>query len=158
MAEEQTNESAVAELKDGSLLLNMRSYHGKNRRAIQRSTDGGLTLAALTLDDALIEPVCQASLISALPAGKRNDNRLLFSNPAATTRTRMTVRLSRDGGRTWPESRVIHEGPAAYSSLAVLGDKSIGLLYERGEARAYERITFARFHLSWLSEPSNSRK
>jgi sialidase-1 len=151
VAADQTNESAIAELKDGSLLLNMRSYAGKNRRAIQRSTDGGLTLGPLTLDEALIEPVCQASLVSALPASKKSDNRLLFSNPAATTRTRMTVRLSRDGGRTWPESRVIHEGPSAYSSLAVLRDKTVGLLYERGEKRAYERITFARFPLSWLS-------
>src|SRR5215472_17213533 len=39
VAEEKTNESAVVELKDGSLLFNMRSYHGKNRRAIQRSID-----------------------------------------------------------------------------------------------------------------------
>jgi len=38
-----TNESAVAELRDGSLLLNMRSYRGQNRREIARSNDGGIT-------------------------------------------------------------------------------------------------------------------
>jgi len=63
----------------------------------------------------------------------------------------MTVRLSRDGGRTWPVARLLHEGPAAYSSLAVLRDKTIGLLYERGEAQPYERIAFARFNLRWLT-------
>ena len=42
-AECNTNEFAVAERKDGFLLLNMRSYHGKNRRAVQTSGDGGLT-------------------------------------------------------------------------------------------------------------------
>src|SRR5215471_18972430 len=47
VAEDKTNESAIAELKDGSLLLNMRSYHDKNRRATQRSTDNGLTLGPL---------------------------------------------------------------------------------------------------------------
>jgi sialidase-1 len=150
VAAEMTNESAVAELKDGSLLLNMRSYHGKNRRAVQRSMDGGSTLGPLALDDALIEPVCQASLISAMPAGRKNDNRLLFSNPAATSRRNMTVRLSRDGGRTWPVSRVIFAGPSAYSSLAVLRDRTIGLLYERGEKGPYERIMFARFDPAWL--------
>jgi sialidase-1 len=150
VAGEKTNESAIAELKDGSLLFNMRSYHGKNRRAMQRSTDGGLTLGALTLDDALIEPVCEASMVSALPAVKKPDNRLLFANPAATSRKNMTVRLSLDGGRTWPASKVMHEGPSAYSSLAVLGDKTIGLLYERGEKSSYERITFAHFDLAWL--------
>ncbi|MBK7927877.1 MAG: exo-alpha-sialidase [Bryobacterales bacterium] len=40
-----TNECAVVELRDGSLLLNMRSYHGKNRRAVAVSVDGGLTWA-----------------------------------------------------------------------------------------------------------------
>lgn len=145
IAEDKTNESAVAELKDGSLLLNMRSYHGKHRRAIQRSRDGGLTWSPLTFDDALIEPVCQASIIAA------GHGRLLFSNPAATTRTHLTVRLSKDGGVTWKISRLLYEGPSAYSSLAMLPGGTVGLLYERGDRNPYERITFARFDLAWLS-------
>jgi sialidase-1 len=145
VAGEKTNESAVAELPDGSLLLNMRSYHGEARRATARSQDGGLTWSETRLDDALIEPVCQASLV------RYGSNQLLFSNPADTRRVKMTVRLSRDGGRTWPVARLLHEGPAAYSSLTVLRDKTIGLLYERGEAQPYEGITFARFSLRWLT-------
>ena len=43
VADDKTNESAVAELRDGSLLLNMRSYRGQNRREIARSNDGGIT-------------------------------------------------------------------------------------------------------------------
>jgi sialidase-1 len=138
IADEKTNESAVVELKNGELLLNMRSYHGRNRRAVQRSRDGGATWSPLELDEALVEPICQASMIA---AGKL----VLFSNPAATTRRNMTVRLSPDGGHTWPASRTIWEGPSAYSSLAVLRSGAVGLLYERGDAGPYERIVFTNF-------------
>jgi len=150
IADDKTNESAVAEARDGSLVFNMRSYHGKNRRAVQRSTDHGATLQSLTMDETLIEPVCQASLINASPANKKPNGAMLFSNPAAKTRTRMTIRYSKDDARTWTASKVLHEGPAAYSSLAVLPSKQIGILYERGEKKAYELITFASFDLSWL--------
>jgi sialidase-1 len=143
IAEAKTNESAVAELSNGELVLNMRSYHGQHRRAVQRSKDGGLTWSPLELDQALIEPVCQASMISARKA-------LVFSNPAATTRTKMTVRLSEDGGHTWKASRVVWEGPSAYSSLATLRNGGIGLLYELGDAKPYERIAFTSFDIQWL--------
>ena len=147
IAAEKTNESAVAERRDGSLLLDMRSYHGKNRRAEQISRDGGLTLEPLRLADALIEPVCQASLIS---AGR---GRLLFSNPASTKRENLTVRLSTDDGATWSQSQVVWSGPAAYSSLAMIGRHTFGLLYERGNKSPYESIVFTssgdrRFHRS----------
>jgi sialidase-1 len=150
IAAENTNESAVAELKNGSLLLNMRSYHGRHRRAVERSDDGGVTLGALEMDETLIEPVCQASLVAAVPAGRKSNGRLLFSNPAAATRARMTVRLSEDDGRHWSASRLLFEGPSAYSSLAVLPDRTVGLLYERGEQKPYERIAFAHFDLNWV--------
>jgi sialidase-1 len=149
-AGEKTNECAVAEMRDGGVLLNMRSYHGKHSRAVQRSHDGGLTWDALQLDEKLVEPICQASLVSAVKPGKKPDGKLLFSNPAATTRSHMTVRLSVDDGKTWSASRLLHEGPAAYSSLAVLRDGSFGLLYERGDKKPYERITFAHFDAKWV--------
>jgi sialidase-1 len=143
---EKTNECQVVERGDGTLLLNMRSYHGKNRRAVATSKDGGRSWSPVTLDKALIEPVCQASLVRDPARG-----RLLFSNPASTRREKLTVRLSSDDGRTWPVARCLHEGPAAYSCLAVLPDGAVGCLYERGTRSAYEKITFARFGLDWLS-------
>ena len=63
----------------------------------------------------------------------------------------MTIRLSRDGGRTWPIAKVLHEGPAAYSDMVLLPDGHVGCLYERGDGHAYEKLTFARFSLDWLS-------
>jgi sialidase-1 len=133
-----SNESTVAELADGSLVLNMRSYRGRNRRTVARSRDGGVTWSEPEEDAALVEPVCQGSLL-------RFGGLLLFANPASTKRENLTVRASRDGGRTWFGSAVIHAGPAAYSNLVALNRRTAGILYERGEASAYEHISFARF-------------
>ncbi|MCY4013805.1 MAG: sialidase family protein [Gammaproteobacteria bacterium] len=138
-----TNESAVAELGDGSLLLNMRSYAGRNRRALSVSWDGGATWSAPQLHEALVEPVCQASMIRASP-----DGHLLFSNPdSETARECLTVRSSADDGRTWHWAKVVYAGSAAYSSVAVLPDGRVGILFERDRTT---RISFAAFSLEEL--------
>ena len=139
-----TGESQVAELPDKSLVINCRSDRG-NRRLVGRSNDGGLTWSDFGPDETLIEPGCQASLI-------RHRKWLLFSNPASEKRIRMTVRASEDGGRTWPHSKLLHEGPSAYSSLAALRDGFVGCLYERGDSRPYETVVFARFSTAWLTK------
>ena len=153
-ADEGTNESQVVELADGRLLLNMRNHPPKpeNFRLIAISPDGGGTLSAATPNRALIEPPAQASLLRLTRQPPADRNRLVFANPAAARRERMTVRVSHDEGGTWPIARVVHDGPSAYSSLVVFADSSIGLLYERGAASPYERMTFTRFSLEWLAD------
>lgn len=145
------NECQIAELTDGRILLNFRSYFGRNLRGRSWSSDGGMTWSEPQDDPQLTEPVCQASLLRYSWPGKGGRSRLLFSNPAATERVRMTVRLSYDEGESWPVSRLLHPGPSAYSSLAVLPDGTIANLYERGDESAYETITLARFSLDWLT-------
>lgn len=147
-----TNEAQVVELADGSLLYNMRSYHGKNRRAVARSRDGGQSWTEPELDETLVEPVCQASFLRLTRAGRRSKNRLLFSNPASTKREKLTVRMSYDEGRTWPVGKALYAGPSGYSSLVVLRDGMIGCFYENGDKRYNERLTFARFNLEWLTD------
>lgn len=66
----------------------------------------------------------------------------------------MTVRLSTDDGKSWPKSRALFEGPAAYSCLTVLPDGRLACLYERGEKSSYDEIVLARFPLEWLTERS----
>lgn len=156
--EQHTDECQVAELPDGTLLLNMRAAVPKAQsRAVCKSTDGGEHWTDFHHDPVLIESRCQGSLISATEQGKPI---LLFSNPADTrpkSRTAMTVRLSRDNGTTWPQSVVLHPGFAAYSCLAALPNGEISCLYERGDAKGYETITFARFPLSLLTSSARSQ-
>lgn len=148
--EGRTNESAVVELADGSILQAMRSYHGQNKRAMSVSRDGGKTWGKVYLDDALQTPVCQASILRySWPEDKNHGSksRILFSSPRGSSRSNLTVWLSYDEGTTWPVSKQIHAGGSAYSNLVALPDGRIGVLYEKD---GYKTISLATFDLQWL--------
>ncbi|HEY3379329.1 MAG TPA: sialidase family protein [Armatimonadota bacterium] len=139
-----TDENKAVELADGTILQNMRN---RKTRVVARSHDAGVTFDAPVHDAALIDPSCNAGLARYRHAGR---DLVLFTNAASARRENLTIKLSRDGGRTWPDERTIHAGPAAYSTVIALHDGTIGVLYERGEKYAAERITFARFSLDWI--------
>lgn len=159
------NESTVAELPDGTVVLNARSESKANRRLVTTSPDGASKWTKPAFDDALLEPVCMGSLLT-VPGAK---SALLFSNPdnlektgaktppapgANRDRKNVTVHLSTDGGKTWAAKRAVESGASAYSDLAVLADGTVLLFYERaGEKGAnYGRLTVARFPLGWVKE------
>lgn len=148
---EKTNECQVVEATDGSVCINMRSYHGKNRRAIAWSKDGGKTFGDVVLDETLIEPKCQASFLR-LTGKEQGRSRVLFANPASAERKNMTVRLSYDDCKTWPVAKVLNPGKSVYSELALAPDGHILCLYENGEKNQYEKITLVRFTLEWLTD------
>lgn len=149
----KVNECEVVELSDGTLLLNMRNYDNARRaRQTALSADGGLTWTNQQLDAHLIEPICQASIKRT--ADKAGKPVLIFSNPASPRgRVNMTLRASFDDGQTWPVARVLHPGPSAYSSLAILPDGRILCLYEAGEKNAYETISLASVSLNSINQP-----
>jgi sialidase-1 len=139
-------ECAMAELGNGSVLINFRANHLSPClcRSQARSDDGGATWGPLAYVPDLIEPVCSAGLL-ALAGGAG----LLFSNPASTTsRVNMTVRRSRDGGLTWPDSAQIWPGGGAYSVLVPVGASgaAAGIVFETLDGAAvppYSGIVFA---------------
>ncbi len=144
------DECMAVELADGSIYLNMRNNQFSNQRAYSLSTDSGETWSPSQGVPELIGPVCQASIIRLTTQENHGRNRILFLNPASTKRENLTLRISYDETETWPVSKQLHEGPAAYSDLAVLPDTTVATLYENGEARLYEKITFSRLSVNWI--------
>jgi sialidase-1 len=146
-------ESQVIELPTGELKYYLRNHYGLQRTAVTTSTNGGETWGEVTFDMTLVDPICQSSVVLYPDLGD-GKVRVLFSNPAdEKTRVKGTVRLSEDGGKTWPYSKVVEAGYYGYSCLTVLKNGEIGVLYER----VYDYsdwnnmdIQFAKFSLDWL--------
>lgn len=148
---DQVNECEVAELTDGTLRLNMRSYDSSRKaRQTALSRDGGLTWNEQAIVPELVDPICQASLRRLQWPEADRPGVLLFANAASLKRDHLTARASFDDGRTWPLSRLITAQPAAYSCLAALPSGRIGLLYETGRRNPYEELRFATFGLDSL--------
>ena len=139
-----TDECEAVELSDGRVYMNARSRQDRKQRGCAFSNDGGESWSAVRFDSALPEPSCQGSVIG-IP-----EDRILCSCPANPYgRAILTVRMSSDGAKTWPVSRVVHQGAAAYSDLAFTRDNEVLCLYETDD---YTRIVLARFNLEWLTD------
>lgn len=139
------NESTVAELSDGKLMLNMRVGNNNNLRMVSKSADAGLTWAPVSTAYGLVDPVCQASLLS---ASIDNKHTLFFSNAAATTRTNMTIKMSLDDGATWTKQYTVYAGFSGYSDIVMLSNTQIGILYEAGKNRYWDGIAYKIVNIS----------
>jgi sialidase-1 len=157
-----SSECAVAELGDGSLMLNSRSG---SQRVVSISRDGGETMASSAPDPQLIEPAngCQASLLT-YAFGADSQATLLFANPAdPLLRTNGRLRMSRDNGRNWSRGFGYGQGPGSfsgYSDLARFTNGDVALLVEsgashekrRGKDRRHDGITFQRIPFALLAQ------
>ena len=141
--QDQVNECSVAEIGKGKLILNMRNYdRTQMNRKISISNDYGESWGDIYDDNALVEPICQASILRYSFKGS-GINDLLFINPAdKNKRLNMTLRLSNDLGRTWKGEFILHEGPSAYSDITKLRNGNVGCLFEAGKNSPYEGIVY----------------
>jgi sialidase-1 len=155
----KTNECAVTQLSDGSVMLNMkygqnRGFRGnENGRAVAVSSDLGKTwIEHPTSRNTLREPACMGSIhrheYKEEGIGK---SILLFSNPNVdhNPRRRITVKVSFDDGLTWPENywMLLDEGYGrGYSCLTSIDEETIGIIYEGSLAD----MTFESIPLSEL--------
>jgi len=150
-ARSNTTECTVVEVEPGTLMLNMRDNRGGSR-AVAMSQDLGRTWTTHpTSRGALPGPVCNASLIRARAADTPARPWLVFMNPNVTTapRRHMTLKLSTDGGMTWPHAHhlLLDEGiSAGYPSITMLDDDTLGVFYEGSRAHmTFQRIPVADF-------------
>ena len=147
------SESKIAQLPDGSLVLNSRTFvdDGSKQRLRTRafSEDGGHAWTRLENDPALKTVSCNGSVIAVAHPKGRHGAVLLCSVPAGPKRTHGTVYVSFDGGRTWPRRKLLVPDAFAYSSLIELPDGNIGLFYE---SQGYREILLVRFPVEWLLE------
>ncbi len=158
-ADSGTNEATVLESSDGKLYLNCRNHprssEGWNYRGVSWSSDYGMSFSPTVRDAYLPEPGCQGSVIRFTSAVIEGQNRVLFCNPASPTepmeRKNLTVRLSYDECRSWPVSRTINTEFSGYSDMCIAGDGAICCFYESGKQTPYEKLTFARFNIDWLT-------
>ncbi len=151
------NESQVTELSDGTLLMNMRSYNNQYSRAVALSKDGGETWTDIEHDGQLVESRCQASLLNF--GEYKKENLFLFSNPAVPVgRTAMTIKTSFDDCDSWSNAKLIYAGPSAYSCLVKLPNGQVGLFFEAGEKRPYEKMVFVSFKPKELFTPGTILK
>lgn len=157
------NESKIVELTDGRLLMTSRPNYGNNRMHAY-SEDGGDTWTASTAHKDITAAGSNGDMIyytsvkngwdtnriihfiptSKTPASddpQYNDGRQGPSNPC--------FYYSYDDGETFKKKGPIRIGASGYSSLAVLYDGSIGILFENKSWGG--PIKFMRVNFEWLT-------
>ncbi|PCJ96317.1 MAG: sialidase [Flavobacteriaceae bacterium] len=155
-----TTENMIVQLSDGSIMQNMRD----NRNRHEKSDSNGRAIFTTknlgeyweqhsTHHNALVEPVCMASIYkhtyTTINGYKKSI--FLFSNPNSKyKRERMTVKVSFDEGKTWPEKYWLLLDElglsGGYSSLTSINNNTIGILYEGSQAQ----MTFESIRLDEL--------
>lgn len=153
-----TSESMAVQLKDGSIMLNMRASENRyrkdndNGRAIAVTYDFGKTWTShLTSRSVLNEPTCMASIHKHQYTERgQSKSVLLFSNPNTKSgRQNMTIKVSFDEGLTWPKQLwlLLDEWKSfGYSCLTSIDEKTIGILYEgSGAQMVFQKISINNF-------------
>lgn len=159
-------EGRIVELEDGRILLNARggkairdgkTVETQKHRVYAYSDDAGETFGTPEVRKEFVysKNGCDSGMQRYATNAEHGKNILLFSRPANTeSRAEMTMSLSYDDGDSWSYHKPIHDGPSYYSDIAVLPDRTIGLLYGKGKRSEHEqlpaRVVFARFNMEWL--------
>ena len=168
------NETVIAELGSGRIMLNVRTESKANRRLVTLSPNGATKWTKPAFDDALKEPICMASLLQLTEQRTGGRDRLIFANPdnlsradgkeepgKSRDRKNVSVKLSYDEGKTWAVNKTLEPGFSGYSDLAALADGTMLCFYERGSTDGktiYKTglLTLARFNLEWLTDGADT--
>ncbi|MBS1565444.1 MAG: exo-alpha-sialidase [Bacteroidetes bacterium] len=160
-----TSEATIIDLIDGRLMRNDRATSASaniaQRRWVARGTIAG-GFSTFAPDDVLLDEPCEGSIMRYTGS----PDRIVFLNSASTvSRGKMRVRISYDGGQTWPISRRIYDwlseqdaidqGKGGYSSMVKTADYTVGALIEENEdvpnsSTSHRSISFHKWNLPWM--------
>ena len=161
------SETIAVQQNNGTILFNIRSESLIDRRLIAHSPDGATNWNIQGFDDALLEPVCMASILKSNYNNEQNLKEILFVNPdnlendliptgrnLRHDRKRLTVKVSNDDCISWPLQKIIEAGPSGYSDIAQLSTGEFLCVYECGIVERicddkYIRVT--KFDRDWIS-------
>ena len=141
IADDLTNECAIAELHNGTIVMNARDYVGQAsqtaHRSISWSNDGGESLSPGYLTPSLPDPIVEGAMVTDA-AGKM----LVFTHPAnPRNRDHETVFSSVDGGTSWAPAVLLDANSSSYSSLLLLPNGSFAVQYNTGSTHMHRCIT-----------------
>lgn len=133
------SETTVVELGDGSVRAFFRNQHPSGRVGTCISEDGGETWGPISYLEQVPEIFSQPNAISWPATADEPSQRVAFVNASRMLPYRGcgVVRISDDGGQTWPTSRCVNPYHFVYQCLTVLPDGRLGLLWERETAGVY---------------------
>ena len=159
------NETTVAELTSGEILIDSRQNSGGVRRR-HVSSDGGQTFGPNLVGDIAISAV-DATVVRYSAARDGDDrNRLLFAGPlgdlpnAGNGRRHVAVWTSYDEGQTFtnpvridPTYQDTVDNFAGYTIVRPLSDGTIGLYYETNSSRNIRYVNFDLEELEGATHP-----
>lgn len=118
------SETALAELADGSVIINIRSESPVRRRILAYSRNGYKGWNDIHFEAALPDPVCMGSMTA-------HNGKVYFVNcNSEKKRKNLTLYETTDNGVSWKNTAVLSES-AGYSDIAVSPDgKYIYILFE----------------------------
>lgn len=161
------DESKIVELSDGRLMMS--SKDNDKPRWVSYSEDQGENWS--TPKRKIIAPPqhpekhntgINVGLIRAYPNAPENSAAarvLLYSAPidqryshkhTEDGRNNGWVMGSCDDGKTWSFGRQIEKNRFQYSSMTVMSDGNIGMVYESGDFSTGMNLKFAKFNMAWL--------
>ena len=121
------DEAKVIEMPNGKVLMSTRQ---NGARGFAISDDGGHTWHSQGHWEEMKTNACNGEMLL-LKRFKGKKNVLLHSLPNSMQREDVTLFVSYDGGKTWPEKKLVMPGPSAYSSMTLLKDGTIGMFVEK---------------------------
>lgn len=150
-------ESCITELDNGHLMQFMRSYNGVVTTSV--STDYGLNWSATKTHSGIRDPYCQMASVHypgklTDPADGQQKEAIIFSNPNSGGRDHGTIRIAfvnSDDSLDWAYSKLIDDMRYCYSSVTVMNNGNIGLIYEN-ESYATIGAAFTSFSPEYIMD------